>query len=94
MTTINHNVLDEHMKKLSKWYPDCPVKEYRTKEKLTQFQLGQILGVTTTAIQNWERGIRPSNMYAEVLKTMIDNYDDKMDSWFAKRPILKNVRNP
>ncbi len=93
MTTINHNALDEHMKKLAKWYADCPIKKYRAKEKLTQFQLSQVLGLTTTAVQNWERGISPSGKYIDILRTMIDNYDDEMETWLAKRPVLKNARN-
>ena len=92
MTTLNHAVLDEHMKKLIKWYADCPLKEYRAKEGITQFQLAQVLGISTTAVHNWERGINPSDKYSETLRTLVEDYDNKMEAWLAKRPVLKNVR--
>jgi DNA-binding transcriptional regulator YiaG len=94
MATINRPVLDEHMKKLSKWFLECPVKEYRETEHLTQFQLSQIFNVTTTAVQNWERGVHPSNNYVQIFRTIIEDYDEKMTAWLNKKPLLKNVRTP
>ncbi len=34
------------------------LKEYRTREKLTTAELGKMLGVSPSAVTNWETGFR------------------------------------
>lgn len=53
-----------------------PIKERRNELKISQEELGKMVGVSTTTIQNWEAGTWPNGKYivtlAKVLKCSLD----------------------
>lgn len=57
------------------------IKKYRMAKKLTQEQLGQLVGVTTQAVSKWERGGTPD---AELLPMLSDVLNVSIDALFGR----------
>ncbi|MBE6698624.1 MAG: helix-turn-helix transcriptional regulator [Ruminococcaceae bacterium] len=57
------------------------LKDYRCKNKVTQKQLGDLLGITPQSISKWERG----ECYPDIalLPTLADAIDCAVDEFFA-----------
>lgn len=62
------------------------IKKYRTEKKITQEQLGQLLGVTTQAVSKWERGGAPD---VELLPRLAEVLEVSIDALFGKED--KNI---
>lgn len=57
------------------------IKEFRTRNGLTQEELGQLIGVTTQAVSKWERGGAPD---AELLPNIADALGVSIDALFGR----------
>ena len=57
------------------------IKKYRMAKNITQEQLGQLVGVTTQAVSEWERGGTPD---AELLPSLADALGVNVDALFGR----------
>ena len=63
------------------WMIGEQIKKFRRKKGITQEELGKMIGVTTQAVSNWERGGAPD---AELLPDIADALGVKVDMLFGR----------
>jgi DNA-binding transcriptional regulator YiaG len=56
---------------MKEWTPEDLIK-FRKKNKLTQTQMGKLVGVSLTAVYQWERGERNPSKTARILLSKIE----------------------
>jgi Predicted transcriptional regulators len=61
------------------------IKEERSRKKLTQEELGQIIGITQQAVGRWEKGIASPDR--EVLEKLADFFDVSVDYLLGRSDI-------
>ena len=62
------------------------IKNFRRRKGITQEELGKIIGVTTQAVSNWERGGVPD---AQLLPAIADALDVSLDMLFGRSSVKK-----
>ena len=56
---------------MKQWTP-IEIESFRKKQKLTRRALGELMGVTVSAVFKWERGLKTPSKMAKILLARIE----------------------
>lgn len=69
------------------WVDSNPMRVYRTRHKISLNHCAALIGVSRTALTNWEEGAStPTDKNFEVLERIIPGITRAWKDWDSKRP--------